>query len=593
MKKLLFLISLLFGFYCANAQNITVTEDIDENDSWSADTVFVDADITILDSMTLTIDPGVVVVFNDFYGITVKGTLLSVGTPADTIKFTVTDTSGYSTFSHTGWNGIDFDNDDGSMDDNDTSRIAYSAFYFGKETDNWDGAGAIRIISFSNLVIQHSLFQHNYTSETGGAIGIENECEPVISRCTFLDNIAEYGGGAINVGCSNDVFFQPVITHCYFNGNKSLYDADSYYGGGALKLSGYNNALVINNTFENNESLSQGGALISSGYGDPYVVNNLFTGNLAEHNGGAIGIKYYAGGYFLNNTILDNTSNTYGGAVSIGCDNDSVFFMNNIIGENVCDSTEFNQFYIADADTFMFFYNNNIQGGLGLYDTLMNCTDNMDEDPLMIDPEGNDFRLSCASPCKDAGKDTMDYFPELDLSGVTRLTGESYDMGAYEVQEVTELNLGEDQTITNVENTILDAGEGYSSYDWTTDETTQRITVDGATVGLGEHTIGVTVTNEYLCEGSDEVVITVEEHIVGLDNNELPDISVYPNPSSGIITIEAKNSMVHITDLNGRLIGSYTLNDMISVDLSGYGKGLYLLEITSDEHTSVRRVIVK
>ena len=430
-KTFTFIFALLLTSLVGLSQNSTVGGIIDVNTTWSGDTIFVDEDVIINDDITLTIDPGVVVIFNDFYKIDVQGTILAEGTEGNIIEFTVLDTTGYYDFSHTGWDGIDFDNNDGSMDDNDESVFDYCAFYFGKADS--DG-GAIYTSYFSKILIENSLFKYNYASTNGGAINIQNEAEPVISKCDFIDNSAYEGGGAINIGCYDDSekFDQAIIKNCYFANNKTWYADDSYYGGGALKISGYSDAYVYNNIFENNSSLSQGGAMITSGYSNPFVVNNLFVNNTAEHNGGAIGLKYYAGGYFINNTIVNNYSGNEGGAISIGCDNDSCYFANNIIGGNSDLDNDYDQFYINSEDGEMKFYNNDIEGGLADYTSIVK-SNNIDEDPLFVDEAGEDFSVESGSPVIDAGITiTVIGMPDTDLLGNPRIAGDAIDLGAIE-----------------------------------------------------------------------------------------------------------------------------------------------------------------
>lgn len=594
MKKILLICAMVIGSYAANCQNITVGGTIDADTTWVADTVFVDDDITIADDVTLTISPGVVVIFNDFYRILVEGTIISKGTETKRIKYTVMDTSGYYEFSHTGWNGIDFEYFE-DMDNNDTSYFTWSDFSFASEWDDSQGGAAIRIEGYSKIIIDHCTFTYNYAYLMGGAISIQSEAEPVISNCLFSYNTAQHGGGAINVGCYDEweTFDQPVIKNCIFTHNQSLYDDRSYYGGGAIKLSGYTDALVINNYFADNSSSSQGGAMISSGYANPWVINNVFKGNEAIHNGGAIAIKYYAGGYFLNNTIMNNTSANGGGAISIGCENDSAVFANNIIRGNSAVVETYNQFYIGAPDEFIKIYNNNIEGGLGYLDTLVIHADNIDEDPLMVNPENGNFMLKCGSPCIDAAKDTFNYFPVLDIAGKPRKQGNAYDMGAYETQ-FPQVNLGEDKTIAYDGTATLDAGPGFSSYRWNTGEETQKKTVEGTVLGAGNHTFSVTVTNEYACEDNDEIVVTVEEQPpVGINNPLTADIKVFPNPNSGRFTITAPNAVIYITDMSGRNIKTLYSDNSVTVDLSTEAKGIYFIKIEGHNYNKTFKMVIQ
>ena len=83
MKKFFtFFIALaMFGFI-ANSQNFTIDETndtIDVNTTWAYDTVFMDASAYVLIDAVLTIDPGVVVSFNDSYFFQIEGKLSAQG----------------------------------------------------------------------------------------------------------------------------------------------------------------------------------------------------------------------------------------------------------------------------------------------------------------------------------------------------------------------------------------------------------------------------------------------------------------------------------------------------------------------------------
>jgi PKD repeat protein len=70
------------------------------------------------------------------------------------------------------------------------------------------------------------------------------------------------------------------------------------------------------------------------------------------------------------------------------------------------------------------------------------------------------------------------------------------------------VHLPNDTTIYTDQTMVLDGGAGYS-YLWSTGATTQTITVNGATAGLGLYTYSVTVTNPGNCNATDAINITV------------------------------------------------------------------------------------
>lgn len=73
------------------------------------------------------------------------------------------------------------------------------------------------------------------------------------------------------------------------------------------------------------------------------------------------------------------------------------------------------------------------------------------------------------------------------------------------------------------------------------------------------------------------------------------NISVYPNPTEGLLTIEvARMRQVSVFNALGQCMMSHQVNaDSLSLDLSGCDAGLYLLKITTPSGTLTRRVWVR
>jgi hypothetical protein len=79
------------------------------------------------------------------------------------------------------------------------------------------------------------------------------------------------------------------------------------------------------------------------------------------------------------------------------------------------------------------------------------------------------------------------------------------------------------------------------------------------------------------------------------------NVILHPNPTNGIFTMEVEGPLMsdcHFTiyDYTGRIVFQrmlYTEKEKIEVDLSAYGKGLYLVEFTEKEMVSVKKVVVE
>jgi hypothetical protein len=163
-------------------------------------------------------------------------------------------------------------------------------------------------------------------------------------------------------------------------------------------------------------------------------------------------------------------------------------------------------------------------------------------------------------------------------------------------------DLGPDTTICADQSITLNAGNSYVTYNWSTGSNSQSIAIDTTGIGLGSHSFSIEVTNSHECKGADSVRVTFE---LCTDIDEIPNdqsILIYPNPSSGIISLYYLSNQSHIITLEvinelGQQIISQTYNnaDISSeqFDLSSAGNGLYLIKIYSDKNLlSSKRVII-
>jgi hypothetical protein len=134
--------------------------------------------------------------------------------------------------------------------------------------------------------ISNCTFQDNFARE-GAAIYVyaeEGEATPQIRNCEFLRNRADFNGGAIfndgNYGVCN-----PHITHCYFEGNRSM------YGAGVLNrgLYGHCTPTITECTFTDNFSTIRGGVVYNAREGRG-TIEAAMSGNLvSEDNGNSVG----------------------------------------------------------------------------------------------------------------------------------------------------------------------------------------------------------------------------------------------------------------------------------------------------------------
>ncbi|SMC84397.1 T9SS type A sorting domain-containing protein [Moheibacter sediminis] len=83
---------------------------------------------------------------------------------------------------------------------------------------------------------------------------------------------------------------------------------------------------------------------------------------------------------------------------------------------------------------------------------------------------------------------------------------------------------------------------------------------------------------------------------LGVDDLSSLEISVYPNPTTGIVNINSKvpNAQIEVFDASGRKM--YSVNStkqLTTIDLSSYGKGIYLVKVAEGKNIITKKVIVK
>ncbi|XOV69111.1 MAG: T9SS type A sorting domain-containing protein [Fluviicola sp.] len=157
------------------------------------------------------------------------------------------------------------------------------------------------------------------------------------------------------------------------------------------------------------------------------------------------------------------------------------------------------------------------------------------------------------------------------------------------------INASNDTTICLNHTVSLDAGAGFMGYLWSSSETTQTILVDGGTVGVGNHSYTVEVTDSNGCSATDTVVVIVDA-CAGIGELESQGISVYPNPVSDVVNIELEGwndkATIVLFNMDGKMLNSFTYNGGSSpIELNELASGVYLLEVRSGNRVGKVRIV--
>ncbi|MHC5114495.1 MAG: right-handed parallel beta-helix repeat-containing protein [Planctomycetota bacterium] len=255
------------------------------------------------------------------------------------------------------------------VEDGTDVTIAGTRFQ-GNESDI--GAG-IAVLGADSLTVTDSQFLGNYSEASGGGIFAVEITDTVIAGAEFRDNDGGFTGGAMIHGGTT-----ASISDSIFASNTASNIAGGIGTSAALTM--------VNCVFSRNDSFAQGGAALLAGPSSQ-VTNCTF----ANNDGGAILTDGSSGAItFRNSIIWGNTGDPFRGPVT-----PDVAF---------CD----------------------VEGGWP-------GSNNIDADPLFVQPGTDNVRLSVGSPVLDQGDNgSVPAGVDTDLDGNDRIQNGTVDLGAYE-----------------------------------------------------------------------------------------------------------------------------------------------------------------
>jgi len=139
--------------------------------------------------------------------------------------------------------------------------------------------------------------------------------------------------------------------------------------------------------------------------------------------------------------------------------------------------------------------------------------------------------------------------------------------------------------------TVTPAG-GVPPYTYLWDANTGSQT-DSTATGLNTGTYYVTVTDDNGCTVVDTVFVDIIDNITSIPE---PDYLIYPNPTSGSVTIEMNNAGIHrieVYDMPGkRLVSKNVAEDKVQLDLSPYTQGIYLIRLHTSTTVYTHKIIL-
>ena len=247
-----------------------VSEKIITNTTWTkaGSPYTVTETVEVAEEVTLNVESGVKVLFNENAGLIVSGQLIAIGTQEETIDFT----SSKEAPSPADWDGIVFK--DSSTDASTDSEYCYQ----------------------SGSILKYCTIEH-----AGPAITCEFSA-PFIAHCTITNNSTEGSGGGIYIS-GDAVVINNIITN-----NKTT----SVFGNGGGIYSIGSSVYIANNTIDGNYAFSNGGGIFASG--NTTIKNNIIINNSANGCGGGFYI-YYGSHTVEKNSVTSNSTDGSGGGI--------------------------------------------------------------------------------------------------------------------------------------------------------------------------------------------------------------------------------------------------------------------------------------
>lgn len=494
----------------------------------------------------------------------------------------------------------------------------------GNTSEGQDG-GALLSQGYTRL--SHCVLTNNYAADDGGAIAVINSSATIqVDSCIVIDNSCGDDGGAFS--CINGT----LKIHASTIGNNV-----SPSSGGGLYMNGM--VTISSSTFSANKATSSGGAIRNVSGGTLMCTNSTFFGNIAGNRGGAINTN---GSVDLNFcTVVDNLASSLGGGLRVptggSCSVYNTLIASNI-GSSGNDVSMFSGAFISQGHNFV----GDTTGSSWMAapaDQLGNTVSPLD--PLIL-PLGSygglteTVALQTGSPCIDQGDTTG--VPLFDQTGKKRVSGLMADIGSYELcfsstavdtqmacenytwidgntyfsdnstasysltnsagcDSIVTLQL----TIYQLDTTITQNGNSLTAniagatYQWLDCNTPVNV-LAGETSQEFIPTINGSYAVQINQNGCVDTSACISLTTVGIMENDFGKILfVYPNPTSGNITIDLGSSYqsveAQIMNSAGQLIQTTVFSTTQKLNMAIKGPpGFYYLEIIA---TGQKRAVIK
>jgi len=350
-----------------------------------------------------------------------------------------------------------------------------------------DGYGAGAYLNSETVTISRSVWERNGSdsaaNDHGGALYLGNSVRQVsITDSHFSENGAAVSGGAIYANVSSGAHFE--FKRNVVNGNRSGSASDgfgTFTGAAGLRLEGFDSAVLVNNQFTANQSVTDAGAIYSENVDELLVLNNTIAYNSAYATGGGLYIESDEDDIQIRNNLLWHN-------VGGGSDTNTMTGTNGVDLKLVkATNASFSAGSILVSENLLLPSDSALYGGRAPQSINLTATsqNNITQDPLLIADASDFLHLSAASPALDAGNlsglDASDV-PIMDLLGQLRVLGSAVDLGAVEGSllpaDSSDSGVGGDSTDSTLGGVQFDSTDSFHGH-WVQQDGSGTLSFDG------------------------------------------------------------------------------------------------------------------
>ena len=93
----------------------------------------------------------------------------------------------------------------------------------------------------------------------------------------------------------------------------------------------------------------------------------------------------------------------------------------------------------------------------------------------------------------------------------------------------------------------------------------------------------------------DDILLTGDQSTDIEEINLSNSISIYPNPTNGIFSVEGENmKRIEISSITGAVVKELIVNNnKTNIDLTGYSSGIYFAKIITDKGSAIKKIVLE